>query len=256
MIFYQLKGFLDFLLWCGIGTLSMKTLIAMYQCGMLQKGYKGVIKLMSESNIKSIPLDNEHTCVFGITRHGKTFAVMHTLNKLSEGVLFFNVQHEKVPSGFITADGNTTEQQLIFALRNRKKVNFLPESDFDKMQKQLSAIINMLYENGMGWDIRLVVDEVQLFEKQALKDCKKVATTGLRRGIRAVWISQRPALVDNTLYSQATSYVFFVLSMADYEYLKKQGLPVENVKVLLNNEKYKFVMFNQKEVKGAYKIKV
>lgn len=218
---------------------------------MIGKVIKKVTNRMRK--IRQIPLENEHTCILGLTRHGKTYAIMQTLSKLNEGCLFFNVQHEETPKGFIKADMDTTKNQLKSAIRNKQKINYVPSTDIEEMQKELSALINMLYE-ASGWNMRLVVDEVHLMKKTALGNCIRVATTGLRHGIKAVWLSQRPANVDNTLYSQSTKFVIFALGKPDINYLKNHGFPVEEFVEKTQNEKYRFVIFDSKDTKGAFMI--
>jgi hypothetical protein len=251
LIMTQLVGFLKFCAWIGVAGIVSTAL----SNGDAVKIYEGVKTIGGKrvKEIASIPLENEHTTVLGLTRHGKTYAIIQTLRHIKESVFFFNVQHEEVPREFTNADLNNTPSQIKKALQSGKKINYMPSSKIEVMQKELSAIVEHLYEN-KDWNVRFVVDEVHLMKKGALDSCIRVATTGLRHGIKAVFISQRPAKVDNTLYSQSTKHIIFALGKVDESYLDNYGFPVEEIVSKTRNEKYTFVTFDQKEVKGPYKI--
>jgi hypothetical protein len=219
----------------------------------------GGLKRVTVKTLKAIPFSDEHTTVLGLTRHGKTFAVMHSIKDLKEGVFFFNVQNEKTPPNFSKANGNNSWEQIKELLREGKKINYIPSDDLELASKELGYIVNNLYESG-HMNVRMVIDECHLFskvtkDKSALKACIRLATTGLRRGYKAIYLTQRPAMIDNTLYTQSTKHILFALGKADYAYLKQQGFPVEEIYNLTKNEKYKFCIFDQKEVHGAYMIK-
>lgn len=206
--------------------------------------------------IKAFPFGNEHTTVLGITQHGKTYATMQTLEKLNESVFFFNPQDERTPNNFIYADGNNSFDEIKNALIAGKKINYVPSDDLTKASKELEHIVNKIYAIG-SLKVRFCVDEVHLLSydksKRGLKACQRIATTGLKRGIKGVWITQRGALLDNTLLNQSTRHFLFALGNQDLNYLKTNGFPSEEIKALAS-EKYRFVEYDQKEVKGAYMI--
>ena len=207
--------------------------------------------------VKSFGLEDEHTTVLGITRHGKTYATMKTLEQCKEGVFFFNQQEEKTPSNFIYADSSVHFEDIYNAIRNKKKINYVPNTNLEIASRELELIVNRIYEKG-HLDCRFVVDEVHLLnmgdrQKRGLKACIRVATTGLKRGLKGVWITQRGALLDNTLLNQATKHVLFALGNQDLAYLKSNSFPSEEIGSLAN-EKYKFVIYDNREVKGAFKI--
>ena len=246
-IFGGMIAFLKFVMWCSGGTLATGVL---YETKDVWKGW---IK-MKPKEVDSIFTEHkEHTVELGITRHGKTWAGIKSLERLQgEAVLFFNTQHEKVGSKWTTVDPSQHEWfQVEALLEKNKKINWLPSTDLEEMQKEIEYIVKQLY-NGQMRNMRFAIDEVHLFTKGALNQIRRVATTGLRWGIRGVFISQRPAKVDNTLYTQSTNHVIFALGKADYKYLKDQGFPVEEIGI---DEKYVFVTFNQKEASELKTIK-
>lgn len=215
------------------------------------KIYKKVAKKMQ--GIKAIPLDDSHTCVLGTTRHGKTYAIIETLAQVKEGVFFFNTQLETMPKNFVEANGSNSFEQIDYLLQQGRKVNFIPATDKEQRQKQLELIIKKLYD-GQKRNIRFVVDEAHLYKKGSLAMVQEVATTGLRFGIKGVFISQRGALMDNTLISQSNMFVCFHLNGHDIEYLKNYGFPVEEMQQRIGGEKYLFCTYDNKTVKGAFKI--
>lgn len=200
-----------------------------------------------------IDFQGGHTTVIGLTRSGKTYATKKSLEKAGKAVLFFNTQHEDMPKSFVVADGDNHYEQLNRALKQMKKINFLPDTDTTIAQKQLAYLINKLYD-GSKHDMILVVDEIHLFEKEALKNCIRVATTGLRFGITGVWISQRPANINNTLMTQSNQFVIFETNM-ESNYFKQYGIPHEDIRQRLEQGgKYSYCTYNFKDVKGPDKV--
>jgi hypothetical protein len=213
---------------------------------------------MSVKKVKGFSLENEHATVIGLTQHGKTYATVKTLEGMREGIIFFNSQHSTVGNGWVEATGANSPEQIIFAVKEGKKINFLPSDDsIDKMSKQLAAITNELYKEGR-MSVRFVIDEVHLFwmckDNGGKNALLRLATTGLGRGFKCVFLSQRPAKVDNTLYTQSTKHIIFALGKLDESYLKTNGFPVDEIIARTRNEKYNFIEFDQKQITGAYRI--
>lgn len=204
--------------------------------------------------------NNEHATVIGLTQHGKTYGTIKTMELMQEPILFFNTNHTPgLSSSWVEATGGNTIDQIIYGLQQGYKINYLPNDDILKSGKQLKAIVDGVYNLGRGsLKFRFVIDEVHLFWIAKSSEGKeaniRLATTSLGRGISCVWLSQRPAMVDNTLYTQSTKHIIFALGKLDESYLKTNGFPVEEIKEKTKNEKYYFVEFDQKEIRGAFKI--
>jgi hypothetical protein len=247
-----MKAFLMKVAW---GTSSLIVVKAGYETYDLWKGILPKMNNIQETE-SIFSSHKEHTTVLGITRHGKTFAAIHSLARMKdEAVFFYNTQHEKVPSGFTTVDPRQHEwEQVEHLLQKNRKINWIAATKIENMHKEIIFIVDKLYNEEVR-NVRLVIDEVHLFKKAALQEIQRVATTGLRWGIRGVFISQRPAKVDNTLYTQSTNHVIFALGNSDYKYLKEQGFPSEEIQAAVNGEPYLFVTFNQKEVSSVKTIK-
>jgi hypothetical protein len=231
----------------GYGVTGLLSVAFLHESGLL----KGV-KFSMIKKVKAFELENEHTTVMGITRHGKTYATILTLSKLAgEGVLFFNTQHETVPPNYVEFNPDLHSwEQIENLLKKNRKINFLPSTDPEQMQKQLSGIIRKLY-NGEKRNLRLAIDEVHLFKKTSLNDLIRVATTGLRWGIKGIFLTQRPAKVDNTLLTQSTKHIIFRVGLNDYDYLQQHGFPAEQLKL---EEKYHFKTFDGIEAKGTFMV--
>lgn len=175
--------------------------------------------------------EGEHSTVIGRTRSGKTTGALLSLQRQKKGVLFFNTQLIKFPRGWTAASHRTDFDVLVDALNAGEKIVYNPSREY--RQQELKILIQLLYkaaeaDNGQ-LDIFLVVDEVHLYEKAALKACIEVATTGIRWGINAIWISQRPAKIDNTLMTQCTRFVIYDVSHMETNYFKNYQMPAEAI---------------------------
>jgi predicted AAA+ superfamily ATPase len=204
---------------------------------------------------KLIDFDNEHSCILGQTQSGKTTGVIKSLEQHTQGVLFFNTQHIQVGKKWVTANYKNDVQNILIALSMGVKINYIPSREF--RQQELSVIINELYlaAEKKITNLYIIIDEVHLYRNEALKSCVEVATTGLRWGIKAVYISQRPAKVENDLLTQCTKYIFFDVSEMELQYMKSYQLPFEEIKQKLRSAgQYAYVMFHKGIVYGAYRV--
>jgi replication-associated recombination protein RarA len=194
-----------------------------------------------------------HTCVFGRTRSGKTYRTKQIIKRMNEGVLFFNTQHEKMPSPFLDADGRNSFYDIKKALQSKKKVNFLPTTDKQLRQSELEYLIKQIYDT-KGLNMVLVVDEVHLFKKEALDMIEEVSTTGLRWGINMVAISQRPAKVSNTIITQSNNKIFFEMDTFEGQYMRNYGMDYNIISDKLEQGgKYSYIIYNGKDYKGPFK---
>ncbi len=201
-----------------------------------------------------INFKNGHSTVIGITRSGKTYATKKSLEKVKEGVLFFNTQYEEMPTNFIKVNAYDDVKVIINALKANKKINYIPQLDSNIRDKELIYLIDNLYKRNSEKRIYLVVDEVHLYEKESLKALVKVATTGLRFGIYGIWISQRPANIDNTLMTQSNQFVIFATNMEN-SYFDRYGIPAEKIKEKLKaGGQFAYCIYDFMEVRGSYKV--
>jgi hypothetical protein len=224
----------------------------------IKKLVKKVKSKMIES-VKGFEIGKEHATVLGITQHGKTYATVKTMEQMKEAVLFFNSQHTKVGNGWVTATSANTPEQIYKVLEKGKKVNYLPKDEnLDLMSQELGLLADQAYKMGR-FDFRFVIDEVHLFwitkNNKGKNALIRLATTGLGRGFKCIFLSQRGAKVDNTLLTQSTKHILFALGDNDYSYLKSNGFEVEGMKEKIKGEKYVFVEYDLKNTSNPKMIK-
>ena len=195
-----------------------------------------------------------HTVVVGLTRCGKTWAVKESLKGQKNGTLFFNPQMELFGEDFVSADGSSQIGRIKDAIEQGYKVNFIPSTDLERQSLQLAFLIKSLYD-GCTRDMILVVDEVHLFTaKEVKRELIRVATTGLRFGIRGVWISQRPAEIFNTLMTQSNKFVIFKTNM-ESNYFDRYRIPGEEIAQRIKaGGLYSYCTFDWSEVQGPFKV--
>lgn len=171
---------------------------------------------------------NNHVFIAGITRSGKTYFAIRAAAEIKGPVLFFNIQDEECPAPFITVyEDKTSITQLLNELDKGRKIDL---RFGDMTFTQIGAIINFLIKNLMleGYSeahpLYLIIDECQLLSGVALDAAIHAATRGLKRGIRCIFVTQRPALANKTLYTQSAEQYIFHCSAAEKEYLKSKGI--------------------------------
>lgn len=199
----------------------------------------------------------EHNTVIGRTRSGKTTGTLLSLQRQKKGVLFFNTQLIKFPRGWTAASHQTDFDAMVNALHSGEKIVYNPSREY--RQQELKVLIQLLYKaaeaNDGQLDMFLVVDEVHLYEKAALKACIEVATTGIRWGINAIWISQRPAKIDNTLMTQSTRFVIYDVSHMESSYFKNYQMPSDAIYAALKGVgQYGFAIYDGHELTGHSKV--
>jgi hypothetical protein len=200
-----------------------------------------------------IRFGNEHSTIVGLTQSGKTYFTFRTLEKAGEGVLFFNTKQDtNVPSSFVTADGDNQFYQIENAIRAGKKINFVPIRDKETRDNQLRYLVDRIFERNLK--LYIVVDEVQLFGKVGDNALMEIATTGLSLGIKGVWISQRPANIDNDLMTQSGKFYFFKTNM-EGKYLNSYGIDADAINEKIDQGgQYAFVVYDWKTMTGPHKV--
>lgn len=201
-----------------------------------------------------IQLGNNGTVIIGTTQHGKTTGAVESLKAVKQGVLFFNTQQIRFGAGWVKSDMQDDTDDLISALRSGHKINYEPSRDY--RQRELATLIDELFKaaNKSVLDIYIVVDEVHLYDKDALKACREIATTGLRWGIKPVWISQRPQAIDNYLMSQSTYWVMYKTYNEPESYFRQYGIPYTDINSRIP-DKYYYCTYNGATIDGPYRVK-
>lgn len=197
---------------------------------------------------------NSHIFICGQTRSGKTFFAANELAQLPDPVLFFNIQEEQLPKSFIKVSAaKTSYKQVIEALRAGCKVDIRFPLDEGKTEKIEAFLFKQLLFAGFSEKkpLYIAVDECHLLRGSALDYAIQAATRGLKRGIRCVFITQRPALCSKTLYTQATDQYIFYLAPSEAAYMKQKGLDyAEMLKTWKKYGKYSHVYFDGFKIEG------
>lgn len=176
-------------------------------------------KLLTENNC--------HSFICGITRSGKTYFAIRAAAELKRPVLFFNIQDEETPAPFLTIDYTIEKAELLHMLRQGYKLDFtfgdLPE---DKIMSIIAFLLKALMRSGFTEEkpVYIILDEAQILKDSALEAAISVSTRGLKKGCRLITVTQRPALVNKTIYTQAAEQYIFFLALSEKGYLKNKGI--------------------------------
>lgn len=175
-----------------------------------------------------ITQQNNHVFICGITRSGKTYFAKEAAKRIKSPVLFFNVQEENLGSPFQDFGPFDDPAQLRRQLRKGAKIDF---RFWDLSGKQIQIVIGFLINSIMrdrdfseNRPIYIIIDEAQILSGPGLEAAIAASTRGLARGVRLICISQRPALVDKTIYTQAQEQYLFRLATSEGQYLKNKGI--------------------------------
>lgn len=174
-----------------------------------------------------IKCGNNHVFISGITRSGKTYFAREAAARLPYGVLFINIQSEQLNSPYIRVTESDDTNIIIENLKKGRKINFdcmnLTEKDIYLI---IYFLLNKLMRAGFNQNkpVYVVLDEAQILKEKALDAAITVSTRGLAKGVRLISITQRPALVNKTIYTQAAEQYIFYLALSEKTYLKNKGL--------------------------------
>lgn len=178
-------------------------------------------KLLTESN--------NHIFICGQTQSGKTYFASNALAQLRRPVLFLNIQEVDLPRNFMKVNDETaTGKQLIEALKDGMKIDFRFRHDatMDRINKVIGHLSHMVMTANFSKEkpLYVVLDECHELKKEGLEGGIQIATRGLARGCRGVFITQRPAECSKTLYTQAAEQYIFYIPIQDNEYLRRKGI--------------------------------
>lgn len=205
---------------------------------------------------KLIQASNNHIFISGITRSGKTYFAAHALEQLPYGVLFFNIQDTELPTKFTKMNVKDVDlSSLKNALKKGHKIDLRFPADLN--QATIFNIIGFVSREMLkaGFTekdpIYIAYDECQLFRGDCLREIEMVATRGLYKGCRCMFITQRPAMASKTLYTQSFEQYIFRLSTGEKEYFKSKGIDFEKCQELWQlNGDHSYIYFNGIELKG------
>lgn len=201
---------------------------------------------------------NNHVFICGLTRSGKTYFTWKALDELPGPVLYLNIQGETkgLPKRFLTVGAREIDSdQLIEILRDGGKVNLILGAGTHMINVVIGYILELLMESGFSEEkpIYVAVDECHLIAPGGftMRKAREVATAGLKKGVRCVWITQRPALADKTLYTQSAEQYIFYLSVSEASYMRTKGIDFETCQREWENRgKYSYVYYDGYTLEG------
>jgi len=174
---------------------------------------------------------NNHKFVCGLTQSGKSYFVKRAVLEMKCPVLYFNVQGEALPEKFFFVSSSEVD---LFGIRqlveDKAKVNLLFETALTGYKFTAGYLLSNLMIMADALELSdknymyVVIDECHLLSGWGLEAAKYVATAGLKKGIRLICVTQRPALCDKTLYTQAFEHYMFRLSPAEGAYMRTKGI--------------------------------
>lgn len=208
--------------------------------------------------MKILSENNNHICIFGVTRSGKSYFGKKAMQGLSCGAVYFNIQGEKNDFGRSTVTAHTGDvmmDDLVHMVAQGVHVNLIFDNVRDGYDITAGYIINKLMQSGFNENdyIYIFIDEAHLLKGYSKMIAEMCATSGLKNGIRLVIISQRPALCSKTLYTQCFEHYLFQLPKSEGAYFKGKGIPYDDC-LPLWGEPYsrKYIYYNDFEgVKGC-----
>lgn len=210
--------------------------------------------------VKSMFIDFEKAhqhVVLGTTGTGKTYGATHSLEKSKRGVFFFNtVGASSVPSTFTYADGSSDLDLIDKALRKGKKINFVPNFNRDQRDKQMAAVINYFLDGSKRDYMIFAVDEVHLYRKDAKEALISFATTARNMGMKGVFLSQRPANMENQILEMCGQWVIYLTPMSS-TWFSNYGMNGEQiVSRLEKSPDYTYLIYDVKtrQLTGGYRV--
>lgn len=206
-------------------------------------------------NQNLISQNNTHLFISGQTRSGKTFFSARALRQLKDPVLFLNIQDENLP-GFMKLESDDIDfKQLLEVLKKGEKVDLRFPGNYTL--KIINKITGYLLTEIMAAGftekrpIYIVLDECHTLQASGLDAAIQLATRGLSRGVRGVFITQRPALVNKTIYTQSNEHYLFYLSPSEKQYFNNKGFNFEYCqKIWEDYGLYSYVYFDGKDMHG------
>ena len=203
-------------------------------------------------------IKNDHICIFGATSSGKTYFAANMFQNMNNYNIFVNTQYEPViiQSGAIVV--NSVDELCTALEEKHNNIVYNPEYDDPVQQREeVAKIIDVLF--GLGKIINssgdrliwchLYIDEVHLFssKKSPYARIDRIATQGKRHGVVGVFISQRPALVSQTLITQSDLQVIFRCNSYEIPYFERYGYPISDYQDWLNKD-YHFIVDDGKTI--------
>lgn len=202
-----------------------------------------------------IVFPNCHAAVFGGTQSGKTFGTTQSLLHQKQGVLHFDMKEEPA-KGYTQADGDDDWTVILQALHNGEKINYTPSQAFK--YQEVAYLIGKLMQERL--DVFTVCDECHLAYTNADKGKRAaqaayegLATTGLSRGLKGIFITQRPATLDNNLMMLSDYKVFF-RTLNEEKYLAGYSIDGAELTARIGGRDHFYCTYYKEQIEGAFTV--
>jgi len=194
-----------------------------------------------------------HSFNGGITGSGKTYHAIQYARGLNVPCIFVNPQQEDI-RGFIRADGSNSLQQVKRALKDNKKINYIPDMDKKKSVIEIDYLVKTLCE--LGKKTLFVCDECDIWAGQGVSTSPLffVAQRGRKWGIEGLFISQSPSEVDKIILKNCEIQRVFRFNEFGEKYYRGYGYDTDKMRKMLEQKgEYSYILLENGAIKGAFK---
>lgn len=193
----------------------------------------------------------KHEFVDGRTQSGKTHYAIEKSKNWAGGVLFWNPQNVK--TGFPEINGHYDIKTIIQYLKAGKKMAYTPQINQKTALKELEALVYGVLNYHVKGELDntlFVVDECQIFARSGGNNpIEDIATRGLGLGLFGLFVTQRPALTSNTLFTQSEVKTHFAMEDEEVAYFERQGTPMKEIQAKIKEAgEYHYIQ----KFKGEY----
>jgi DNA helicase HerA-like ATPase len=204
------------------------------------------------------------TIISGTSGSGKTTAIISMLrdsilNKnFDENYRFVIIDPKVQPGDYDKLVEPTTDIDSVLSsiFDNRTTLYWPDYSEFNQKQLEIdvSKIVDYLFDlmqENPKMRTTLVIDEASILisSNQISDSLKRLTVQGRAKGIRPIYISQRP-LTNRWIDSNISSVVLFRMVPVDADNLTKRwGIDFQKVSEDISSKEYSFVVFDMEKIK-------
>ena len=214
--------------------------------------------ILNVVDLIDIPLTG-HVFIAGQNRSGKTTLAKVLFSVLVGHRIFYNIQNDREIYGLSDVTVFSPRELFEAIGLGKQRINYIPPSNSEESRAHLLQIYQMLMALGSYvaklpqvssvkkyfW-CTLFVDEAHIVAPKRSKDdgVSLLTTRGAGLGIRVVTISQRPALLSQTILTQSPFYFIFYVSPMERKYFSSYGLNLNEYKVFLDYQKHRYIFWD------------